>query len=246
MRRVVSALVLSVGVSVGALGASPEPPICDFTGEVPQTFERNPDSPFSVEYRFVAAEPGKVLDLVGRRYVMVRVPFADLVSGELYALNFPTEVIGYPEYEKVFFYLWVTETGGSRPACSDVAIEGGVNPSHRIPVSVTSSVQGYGFNDELQARASYSVNAGLSFRTGTTHVQVGLSVESPGYADCYEGKPTIERAESARPALCAPRIAPGDYDMVDDTQIERLTDADGTLLQALDTLVDYVYVEKLE
>ncbi|MEM6484018.1 MAG: hypothetical protein AAF662_03385 [Pseudomonadota bacterium] len=97
----------------------------------------------------------------------------------------------------------------------------------------------------VNANTSFSLGLMLSFRTASTLVSVPIGVETQHYPDCYGGKPYGPPRKGINADDCAPLVEPGDFDIVDDADLSRLSDANGELLRALDTLVDYVFVEKL-
>ncbi|MEM8493078.1 MAG: hypothetical protein AAF756_19860 [Pseudomonadota bacterium] len=193
-----------VGIEVS--GKSSHAGVCEFDEDSMEALYRNPNSPFKVEYSFKKSKPGDEFDLADKRYVMVRVPFADLATGELYAVNYPSLILGYPNSHNTQFHLSVSQRKATDEPCSDVAVKGSDAPTHQIPASARASVMGYGFNDELHANTSVSLGLMLSFRTASTLVSVPVGVETKPYPDCFGGKPYGPTRKGIKAEDCAPLV----------------------------------------
>lgn len=197
------------------------------------------DTQVEIEYKHVKREIGETLELGDRRYVMLRMPFADLSSGERYAITFPVEI--YDNGSLKHAYVPTFMSAGT--PCSDVAVPGVASPVHRLPVYAYASTQIYGMNDERQLRTQFGAAVQLFFHSGSTALRIGLSAEPKGYPDCYKGKPMHPLVDDSD--RCAPPLPPGDFDLVDNVDNADDTNQLAILVEHLDQLIDYVVVEKL-
>lgn len=241
--RIFRGLTLCIGASLLSTTVSALPDSCGVGGNSYNAIYRPDAPPIAVEYEHVKKEVGERLTIGDNQYVMVRIPFADLVTGDRYAISYPAIAFSAPHslepYASVHPHLNSDGVG-----CSDVAVAGGSSPTHPIPVLLSASVGSHGMNQERQLRTQSSASAALFFRTQSTEIMINIDARIKGSADCLNGKP-MHPGVSADAVECDPIIASGDYDLVDDVDFDKLTGSTDLLIKALDELIDYVFVEPL-
>jgi hypothetical protein len=176
-------------------------------------------SPHKIKYKLIEYEPGRTFTVSGRKYVMMRVPFTEFGSDKRYAVNYPARMYSGASYTAFGIRHIKAE------ACSDVAIQGLINPSHKLGFQEASTTQQLlGSSEEGSLDVLRSTFVSLVSQIGETRLSLNISTEE------YEtGKIPLP---------------PGDADSTDNLDWSALNHDPFTLQKILQTLVSRVYISE--
>lgn len=198
-----------------------------------------------IEYKNVRMKPGYTLTVGESLYVLVRMPFADLTTGERYAITYPVEIYETPQGKMIHPSITITENRFGGESCSDVAVGESPSPVHKISAQQQASVSiGY-VNGKRMLRNSRMYQSYLSFRTASTAVSVHLFSRESVQIGCEKLKDELASGEKTGDWDCPQSIDENDHDLVDNVNWSVFSDPGTEQLKGLDRLVDHVYVERL-
>ncbi|MEP4148732.1 MAG: hypothetical protein ABJL54_16055 [Halioglobus sp.] len=188
-------------------------------------------SAHNVTYKPVVKAPGESIKVGGQKYIIVRVPFKEWKSGDRYAITYPVLFQEYDSYD--FFGAFFNTTHLKGDSCSDVWIEGTDQSSHKQPViegrSVNHSARTY-YDDPERNSGKLDVKRSLytflEFQIGETNGTVFFQV--------------------LREEIPEKDVPTRDYDLTDNINWDRLSDARVVEFSRLQTLARHVYITPLD
>ncbi|MEM1154215.1 MAG: hypothetical protein AAGI44_08740 [Pseudomonadota bacterium] len=206
----------------------------------------------TVDYKYKPAPIGELIDVGDAQFVLVRMPFVDLETGDRYAITFPEKVTsikappGFEDANNIIApSINIEENLYDDTGCSDVAVKGVVSHNKRISVQSGGSV-GVGYvNRKRMLRVSRNIGVFLSFRTKSTAVLVNIHLRKNTAVNCENLKQELATGTMEGDWECPASIENYDHDLVEHIDWNNLSKPPEGLLNQLDQLVDYVVVEAI-
>ena len=219
--------------------------VCDYSSPDLASF-RPENSKITLEYKHVRKEPGFKLEVGDSTFVLTRMPFLDLESGERYAITIPTEIHESPQGTMIHPSIEVSENryGGSR--CSDVAVDGQSDEVRVRAAQQHVSIVVSHVNKRRLLRTNRMYMSTLSFRTESTVIMVHLLTRSSQIVGCGNFKQDLASGKITGDWDCPSSLKSNDYDLVDNIDWTGLTESNDELLKGLDRLIDFVHVERID
>ena len=168
-----------------------------------------------INYEAKTADVGQLITISGNNYRMIKVPFAEFKTGDLYALTYPE-----PERElgQVYSSIYATHviddtTCRYQDISGYPATKGSINESRRYSVNNVGN-----YDSTVTLSTSYN----FSIKVGETYISMTMS---------------------ATDDVSGVRVYPEDYDFTDDFASIDRTHTDEQIRE-LDDLIDYIQITK--
>ncbi|TDO99824.1 hypothetical protein [Marinomonas balearica] len=170
-----------------------------------------------ISYEPKSSTIGLQLNYYSTNYRVVEVPFKEFGTGDLYKVRFPAEE---RSSDSIYAYL-STRHVSDFSECSSFNISSFPVSDNSLFVNRTFSIVN---NGTTKSQSNLSASYSLGVKIGETYLSLSFNVS---------------KTETD------PVVSPGDYDFTDDFNTNNMT-TDQALIDALDNLVDYVQITKVQ